>query len=1092
MLAAAAIAAGALVAAPVAGAAVNDVPLPGSRLTAIGGTADVSATATRGSTLYLGGVFHGIGRRSPGLAVVDGGSGRLDETVDELVAVSGRQAGVTADAADGSGGAWIKTTNVPGSGPGGLVHVSTGGRLQPGTVAFRNGAASVAPTALARVGDRVFAVGGFDSADGQPRSGLAAFDAGSGALDAWRPPAISGGQVSGVVAAGADALLVTGTFTTVDGQPRAGLALLDRTSGALRDWQPAGAPRPTTGIAPAVDGDTAYVVAAGGDGNPSVWALGLADRSARDLRLGADGAIAAIAVADGKLLVAGGFAKIGAQATQPARAGLAEVDPADGQATAWDAHLARSSGGRVSVRSLLVDGTAVRFSGSFSTVAGRTRCTVAAVGRGDAVATDWDPRVSSEPATCEGGVDLLASGDRLWLTGEGLQAANVEPRHGLAAIDVADDRLLAWAPALDIWFGPSDEPLPTALAVAPDGSSVYVGAFGITAANGVPRSNLAALASADGGTAADQPTDVRDWDPAPDGAVNAIELSADGGIAILGGEFQTVGGQARAGLASLTTASAATVDPWAPNPDGPVTQLARGGDGTLYVAGGFANLGGQARNGLAAFAGATGAPTAFDPHGPAGASYNDIAVGPAPAGGDAVYVAFGSTEQRQIGGQARRAVAALRGDSGDATTWAPTIESGRTVDQVSVVGGSAYLLGSFRTIAGTGQGQQEPRSQIAAVDADGKLLPWAPQLTGTPAGWTRPRVLAVAGRLVVPTAGIQGVGGVGQNGFAVFGDAVAPVLSAAPTVGGVPRLDATVSCQPATYSAGEPLRRSYRWLRDGQPIGGATGTTYSVSADDVGTMLSCEETGANPAGSVATPSEPVRAISGPPANEEPPQVVGTVQVGLAATCTTGRWTNADGFDYRWLIDGAAIAGATTRSYVPADGQQGRQLGCEVTGRNAAGPGAPVRSAARGIEARPATTTTTTPTTTTTVPTTTSVPTTTVPTTTTPDGRPVKVTLGKLAATRKRLTVAVRAGGAGRLTLRLTTKVGKRTVTLGSGYVTVKRSGALSVRLKPSGKGRSALRKGRRLTVAVTASLTPPAGGPATTGTAKATRKVRVG
>ncbi|WP_320671926.1 hypothetical protein [Patulibacter defluvii] len=1080
------LAAAAIAAAPAA-AVPNDSPGATPRWTTVGGTGLTTALAAHGDTLYLGGAFQGVGRRAAGLAVVDRDGGTLDERVAELQALPDSTAGVRIAAADGAGGAWLVTSGAASAGPSGLAHATADGRIAPSALTLRQGVATAPAATLTRIGDQLVVTGAFDSADGQPRPGVAAFDAASGALSGWRPPAVTGGQILRAVAAGDDGVLLLGSFTTVDGQPRAGAALVDRTTGNLRSWRADGLPQPLPGAPATVDGGTVYVAAPGADGQPTVFAVALADGAVRDLRLGIDGPVEALAVDGGKLLVAGQFTRIGSQASQPTRLGIAEVNPADGVASGWDAGLvAAPVGGPVTVTSLVVDGATVRLSGSFGRVGGAERCGVAAVARADAAATAWDPRTWNDRGSCAVDAQLALSGDRVWIASEWLRAANVSARRGLAAIDVAGDRLLPWAPVVGASGAATDEPSPKDLEVSHDGATVYLAATGMTELNGVPRSRVAALASAAGGAVADQPGAVRDWDPAPTGAVNAIELSDDDATAYLGGGFSAVGGQPRSRLASVATSGSGAASDWAPNPDGTVNQLARGGDGALYVAGGFRNLGGQPRNGLAAFAGGSGAPTAFDPQAPA-ASYNDIAVA-----GDVVYVALGGAE-RAIGGQTRRAVAALRASDGQAAPWAPVVPAG-AVNQVSTVGGAVYLLGTFDEVGSTG-GAPQPRSRIAAVAADGALLPWAPAVGTSPSTAVRPRVVAAGSRLAIPVTGPTGLGGVGQYGFAVFGEAVSPVLTSGPAVVGSPRLDAAVTCAPGRYAAGEPLRRSYRWLRDGQPIGGATASEHTVAADDVGTMLACEETATNPAGSLTTASEAVRAVSGPPANEEPPQVIGTVAVGQTATCTTGRWTNADAYGYRWLLDGSPIAGAVGRTYAPADGQEGRGLSCEVTARNGAGPGPAAVSAARAIAARPGPPVTTTGPTTTTSPTTTTATTTPPPTTTTPTPgptpKPLAVRLGTLAAKRTLLTVAVRAGGAGRLTLVLTTKVGKRTLTLASGYVAVKRAGALSVRLKPSRKGRGALRKGKRLTIAVRATLTPKDAARAAVGRATATRKVKV-
>lgn len=58
---------------------------------------------------------------------------------------------------------------------------------------------------------------------------------------------------------------------------------------------------------------------------------------------------------------------------------------------------------------------------------------------------------------------------------------------------------------------------------------------------------------------------------------------------------------------------------------------------------------------------------------------------------------------------------------------------------------------------------------------------------------------------------------------------------------------------------------TYQWLRDGEPIEGATGTTYRVTADDAGARLSVEVTANAPGYDTATAVSPERKVAGRPA-----------------------------------------------------------------------------------------------------------------------------------------------------------------------------------------------------------------------------------
>lgn len=89
----------------------------------------------------------------------------------------------------------------------------------------------------------------------------------------------------------------------------------------------------------------------------------------------------------------------------------------------------------------------------------------------------------------------------------------------------------------------------------------------------------------------------------------------------------------------------------------------------------------------------------------------------------------------------------------------------------------------------------------------------------------------------------------------------APGISAA--ISGTPAAGETLTCEPSNASG----ELSFAWLRDGAPIGGATGPTYAAAEGDIGKHLSCRITATNPLGSVsaesaATPPVAPRDLAG--------------------------------------------------------------------------------------------------------------------------------------------------------------------------------------------------------------------------------------
>jgi hypothetical protein len=116
---------------------------------------------------------------------------------------------------------------------------------------------------------------------------------------------------------------------------------------------------------------------------------------------------------------------------------------------------------------------------------------------------------------------------------------------------------------------------------------------------------------------------------------------------------------------------------------------------------------------------------------------------------------------------------------------------------------------------------------------------------------------------------------------------------------------------------------TFRWLRDGAPIGGATGQQYTLVDVDEGALIVFEvtpvaQTGVSPGAAVQSPSVgPIAAANTAPTASDV-SISGTPALG---ELLTGVYTynDADGdlegaSTYRWLRDGAPIPGATAVSY----------------------------------------------------------------------------------------------------------------------------------------------------------------------------------
>ena len=156
---------------------------------------------------------------------------------------------------------------------------------------------------------------------------------------------------------------------------------------------------------------------------------------------------------------------------------------------------------------------------------------------------------------------------------------------------------------------------------------------------------------------------------------------------------------------------------------------------------------------------------------------------------------------------------------------------------------------------------------------------------------------------------------------------------------------------------------AYQWLADDAAIGGATVATYTVVAGDVGKALKVRVTFTDDAGneeSLTSAATGAVAAANSPATGAP-TISGTAQAGGTLTADTSGIADSDGltgatFVYQWLVDNAAIGGATASTYTVVAGDVGKALKVRVIFTDNAGNEESLTSAATGAVTQPLTAT----------------------------------------------------------------------------------------------------------------------------------------
>jgi len=209
-----------------------------------------------------------------------------------------------------------------------------------------------------------------------------------------------------------------------------------------------------------------------------------------------------------------------------------------------------------------------------------------------------------------------------------------------------------------------------------------------------------------------------------------------------------------------------------------------------------------------------------------------------------------------------------------------------------------------------------------------------------------------------------------------------PVSTGDPVVSGASFEGSTLSTTTGTWS-GTSLAFGYQWVRCGADGGlpdgsncpsipGATESSYTLVAADIGHRLRVQVTASNPAGTATAASNPSALVeqsttTGPPRSVVEPSISGTLVLGRILFASIGTWAGETpiSFAYQWMRCGAdggvsdasncaAISGADTSSYTLATDDVGARLRIRITASNSLGMQTVASNATAAVQSSPTT------------------------------------------------------------------------------------------------------------------------------------------
>lgn len=177
-------------------------------------------------------------------------------------------------------------------------------------------------------------------------------------------------------------------------------------------------------------------------------------------------------------------------------------------------------------------------------------------------------------------------------------------------------------------------------------------------------------------------------------------------------------------------------------------------------------------------------------------------------------------------------------------------------------------------------------------------------------------------------------------------DVEPPENTELPSITGTARVGEVLTGDDGEWSGTPEPVLTHQWRADGEPIEGATDTTYGPVEGDIGKVITLAVTGTNGGGESTAVSEPTAPVSPAlvaPVNTAPPAITGDAELGALLTATDGTWDGSPPitYTYNWQRspdgeDDWTAIGAIVATYTLVEADEGQFIRCVVTATNAAG------------------------------------------------------------------------------------------------------------------------------------------------------------